>query len=100
MAVSERLTTPQRLLSEALMTSNVKGRASLLSLCDALVRGCRSDIELCGLPHVFRGDRRLSHAVMQYPVALDSRMAHLDVAFVHERVAVELDGAALPQRTC
>ena len=93
-AVSERLTTPQRLLSEALMTSNVKGRAPLLSLCDALVRGCRSELELWGLHNVFRGDRRLSYGVMQYPVALDSRMAYLDVAFVHERVAVELDGAA------
>jgi very-short-patch-repair endonuclease/predicted transcriptional regulator of viral defense system len=94
MATAERQTTPERLLAESLKHVNVKGRASLLSLCDALARGCRSELELWGLQHVFRSDRRLSHGVMQYPVALDSRMAYLDVAFVHERVAVELDGAA------
>jgi hypothetical protein len=60
LAVSERRTTPERLLTEAVKTSNLKGRASLIALCDALAKGCRSELELWGLRHVFRGDRRLA----------------------------------------
>lgn len=94
LAVSERRTTPGRLLIEAVKINNYKGRASLLALCDALADGCRSELELWGLRHVFRDDRRLAHGVWQHPVSLGSRTVYLDLAFVRERVAIELDGAA------
>jgi very-short-patch-repair endonuclease len=93
-AVAERRTTPQRLRREALGRSNLRGRASLLALCDALEDGCRSELELWGLRHVFRDDPRFAHGVRQLPVQMGSRVAYLDLAFVAERVAVELDGAA------
>jgi very-short-patch-repair endonuclease len=73
--------------------SNLPGRASLLALCDALADGCRSELELWGLRHVFRDDRRFAHGVRQLPVSLGSRVVYLDLAFLTERVAVELDGA-------
>jgi very-short-patch-repair endonuclease len=43
---------------------------------------------------VFRDDRRFRDGVWQHPVVLESRTVYLDLAFVEERVAVELDGAA------
>jgi very-short-patch-repair endonuclease len=46
------------------------------------------------LRHVFRDDPRFAHGVRQLPVQMGSRVAYLDLAFVAERVAVELDGAA------
>lgn len=97
LAISERRTTPQRLLAEATETSNLKGRASLLELCAALAHGCRSELELWGLRHVFR-DPRFVHGVWQLPVNLESRVVYLDLAFERERVAVELDGAAYHHR--
>jgi hypothetical protein len=74
---------------------NLKGRASLLALCAALADGCRSELELWGLRHVFRDDPRFAHGIRQLPVRLASGTAYLDLAFVPERVAVELDGAAI-----
>jgi hypothetical protein len=91
-AVAERMTTPQRLIDAAAARSNIKGRASLLHLCDALRRGCRSELELWGLRSVFH-DARFAHGVWQLPVRLSSRVVYLDLAFERERVCVELDGA-------
>ncbi len=93
-AVAERKTTPARLLTAAQRCHNYRGHASLLALCHALAEGCRSELEVWGLRHVFRDDPRLAHGVRQHPVRLGSRTAYLDLAFVSERVAVELDGAA------
>jgi very-short-patch-repair endonuclease len=92
-AVAERKTTPRRLMSEAASATNLKGRASLLALCAALDRGCRSEFELWGLRHVFC-DPRFDSGVWQLPVSLESRVVYLDLAFERERVAIELDGAA------
>lgn len=91
-AVAERMTTPQRLIDAAAERSNLKDRASLLELCDALRRGCRSELELWGLRSVFH-DARFAHGVWQLPVRLSSRVVYLDLAFERERVCVELDGA-------
>ena len=92
-AVSERMTTPNRLLAEAIRIHNYKGRASLLALCGVLATGCRSELEVWGLRHVFK-DPRFAHGVRQLPVRLDERVVYLDLAFERERVAIELDGAA------
>jgi very-short-patch-repair endonuclease len=92
-AVAERKTTPQRLLEEALCRGNVKGRAALVGLCDALLNGCRSELEIWGFRHVF-SDARFRHGTWQLPVSLGSRLVYLDLAFEYERVCVELDGAA------
>jgi hypothetical protein len=46
---------------------NVKGRASLLALCDALADGCRSELELWGLRRVFRDNPRFAHGIRQLP---------------------------------
>lgn len=92
-AVTQRLTTPQRLMREALTPINLKGRASLLAHCWALVDGCRSELELWGLRHVF-ADKRFAHGVRQLPVQLGAGVVYLDLAFERERVNVELDGAA------
>jgi very-short-patch-repair endonuclease len=93
-AVAERRTTAQRLMSEARSRSNLRGRASLLALCDALADGCRSELELWGLRHVFRDDSRFAHGIRQLPVQLEAQVVYLDLAFMTERVAIELDGAA------
>ena len=93
LAVAERMTTPQRLLSEAALTPNRRGRASLLGLCSALANGCRSELEIWGLQHVF-DDRRFGRAVRQLPLIVHGRTVYADVAFEREKVIVELDGAA------
>ena len=104
LAVAKRRTTARRLLAEAQGRSNLPGRASLLALCAALADGCHSELELWGLQHVFRDDRRFAHGVRQLPVQLRSRVVYLDLAFTAERVAIELDGAAFhgtfEQREC
>jgi Protein of unknown function (DUF559) len=92
-AVGDRRTTPRRLLNEAAERVSLKGRASLLMLCDALKRACRSELELWGLRDVF-GDARSAHGAWQLPVHVGSRVVYLDLAFERERVCVELDGAA------
>ena len=92
-AVAERMTTPQRLLSEAALTPNRRGRASLLGLCSALANGCRSELEIWGLQHVF-DDRRFGSAVRQLPLTVHGRTVYADMAFEREKVIVELDGAA------
>ncbi len=92
-AVADKRTTPQRLLNAARERNNVKGRASLLALCDALLAGCRSELELWGYRRVFN-DPRFAHGRWQLPTRLGSRIAYLDLAFEYERVCVELDGAA------
>jgi very-short-patch-repair endonuclease len=91
-AVAERMTTPARLLREAASNQNRRGRASPLALCSALADGCRSELELWGLWHVF-DDPRFSAAVRQLPFRLDGRTVYADVAFEREKVIVELDGA-------
>ncbi|HET9901783.1 MAG TPA: DUF559 domain-containing protein [Actinomycetes bacterium] len=93
LAVSDRKTTAGRLLHVALARPNLKGRASLLALCGALEQGCRSELELWGLRHVFH-DPRFADGVWQLPVRVGTRVLFLDLAFERERVDVELDGAA------
>lgn len=92
-AVSERMTTPDRLRRAVVAAPNLRGRAELLALIHLLDSGCRSELEIWGHEHVFRGPG-MPRFQRQFPVAVGARTFYLDVYAEAERVDFELDGAA------
>jgi very-short-patch-repair endonuclease len=92
-AVSDRLTTPARLMSVVRAQPGTPGVAQMRALFSLLANGCRSELELWGHRHVF--DRpELAGAVLQYRVDTPAGTYVFDRAHLRERVGVELDGAA------
>ncbi|MGH3449474.1 MAG: DUF559 domain-containing protein, partial [Haloechinothrix sp.] len=92
-SVARRMTTPDRLRAVLEASPNVPGRHDLLRLTSLLERGCRSELELWGFEHIFRGSG-LPRFRRQFPVQLGRRTVYLDVYAERERINVELDGAA------
>ena len=92
-AVSERMTTPERLRRVAAVAPNLRGRAELLGLIHLLDVGCRSELEIWGHAHVFLGPG-MPRFQWQRPVRIGRRTVYLDVYAEPERVNFELDGAA------
>jgi very-short-patch-repair endonuclease len=91
--VSDRLTTPARLMSIVRAQPGTPGAASMCALFSLLADGCRSELELWGHCHAF-DHTELSGAVLQYRVETAAGTYVLDRAHLRERVGVELDGAA------
>lgn len=91
-AVSDRRTTPARLLLEIGANLNLPDRAELLRLVNLLARGCRSELELWGYDHVFTGADMVAFE-WNVPVRLGDRTVYLDVYCREARVNFELDGA-------
>lgn len=92
-AVRRRLVSPEDLSGELARQPRLQGRAELASLVELLVAGCESELEIWGLLHVFDVPG-LRHGVRQHWVATAGKRYRLDLAYVAERVAVELDGWA------
>lgn len=91
--VRDRRTTADRIHREATSMVTLKGRAQLLGLLDLLRDGCQSELEIWGYRQIFE-DPALPAGRRQYAVRLPTgRMAYIDLAYEHEKVAVELDGA-------
>src|SRR5437899_866975 len=65
---------------------------ALEQLLDLLGSGCQSEMEIWGFLHVFNHPS-LPPATRQHRVALPSRVVYLDMAYLDEQVAVELDGS-------
>jgi very-short-patch-repair endonuclease len=89
-AVARRMTTPERLRTAVESTPNLPDRLMLLRLTSLLALGCRSELELCGYDHVFRG---LPDLRRQVPIRAGRRTVYLDIYAEPERVNFELDGA-------
>ncbi|HJQ44426.1 MAG TPA: DUF559 domain-containing protein [Jatrophihabitantaceae bacterium] len=71
--------------------TRLAGVAELRELLAAIVQGCRSELELWGYNHVFDVPD-LRDAVRQLAVRLGRTSYYLDMAFIDEKLAVELDG--------
>jgi very-short-patch-repair endonuclease len=87
-AVAERMTTVQRLRTAVDTAPRLGGRRDLVRLVDMLAAGCRSELELWGYAHVFRG----LGLTWQIRMMLDRRPVYLDVYDEATRVNFELDG--------
>lgn len=92
-AVRERRTTAQRLLTLLESQPATPGIRDQRRLFKLLAAGNHSELEVWGHEKVF-SDRRLPPSVVQHRVQIGSRSVFLDRAFLDEMVAVELDGAA------
>ena len=92
-AVNARLTTPQRIAALLDDRPNLSDRRSLVDLVAKLRAGCRSELELWGYEHVFRGPGMPTFA-WQVPVRLGTGTVYLDVLHEPTRTNFELDGAA------
>ena len=73
-------------------TTGMRGRRQLLTLIEQLEAGCESELELWGLTHVFDVPG-LRHGVRQFELPTPAAHYRLDLAYLDEQVAVELDGA-------
>lgn len=91
-AVSERLTTPGRLLAVIDGNPNLPQRFELVRLVHLLDRGCRSELELWGHDRVFSGPD-MPRVERNVRVRLGRRAIYLDVYCPEARVNFELDGA-------
>lgn len=92
-AVANRLTTPERLLTEAHEVPNLGQAAQLEGLLHLLASGCRSHLEIWGCRHVLTHPA-LPHARRQVPLRVLGGTIYLDVLYEAELVNVELDGSA------
>ena len=90
-AVREGMTTPGALAVVARRALRMKGRQQLLQLCELLVAGCESELEVWGYAEVFDVPG-LRHATRQHRVRVGNRVFRLDMAYEQARLAVELDG--------
>jgi very-short-patch-repair endonuclease len=89
-AVAERLTTPQRLRAALENWPRIGGRRILRQLIGKLDDGCRSELEIWGYDHVFRGIPGLHR---QVPIRIRNRSVYLDVFHPATGTNFELDGA-------
>jgi very-short-patch-repair endonuclease len=92
-AVTDRLTTPERILAALEAAPRLAGRAAIRVLLDRLASGCHSALEIWGHDHVFTGPG-MPPFERQVAVRVDRRKHYLDVWAPDERVNFELDGAA------
>jgi very-short-patch-repair endonuclease len=91
-AVTQRMTTPARLLGALDATPRLAGRRLLSRLVRLLADGCRSNLEIWGYDHVFQGPG-FTQLRRQVPVRLGQRTVYLDVFDDETGVNFELDGA-------
>lgn len=92
-AVRQRRTTPARIRAELAGLPRLPDRRSLQHVLALLDAGCQSELEIWGLEQVF-DHPALPPSVAQHPVRVGGRVVYLDRAYLVERVAVEMDGAA------
>jgi very-short-patch-repair endonuclease len=92
-AVSQRLTTPERLIEVLFAQPWTTGVVGLYGLFRLLEDGCRSELGRWGHQRVFN-DPSLPEAHLQYAVTVGGLTYYLDRAYVAIKVGVELDGAA------
>ena len=90
-AVRTGVVTPASLVVELDRHPRLPGRRDLAALVGQLADGCESELEIWGHAAVFRGPG-LEHGVRQYAIRAGGNRYRLDLAFVAERVAVEMDG--------
>lgn len=90
-AVRRRLTTPAQLHRTLAVQPRIRGRAELARLISLLEAGCESELEIWGHDAVFDSPG-LRHGRAQHWVTADGKRFRLDLAYVEERVAVEMDG--------
>ncbi|WP_144121644.1 DUF559 domain-containing protein [Catellatospora sichuanensis] len=92
-AVSNRLTTPGRLLEEMERAPRLAGRRHLVQLLERLAAGCHSPLELWGYDRVFRG-RAFARLRRQVKIMVGERAVFLDILDEETGLDIELDGAA------
>jgi very-short-patch-repair endonuclease len=91
-AVSDRWTTPERILAAVEAVPRLGDRAAIRALLDRLASGCHSVLEIWGHDHVFTGPG-MPGFERQVAVHVDGHTYYLDVWAPEERVNFELDGA-------
>jgi very-short-patch-repair endonuclease len=91
-SVSERLTTPGRLLSVIDSNPNLPRRFELVRLVHLLAKGCRSELELWGHDRIFVGPD-LPRFERNVRMRVGGRSIYLDVYCPEAKVNFELDGA-------
>lgn len=91
-AVTDWLTTPERLSAALERAPKLIDRAALRHLLTQLADGCRSPLEIWGHEHVFTGPG-MPALRRQVPVRVGRRLVYLDMFAERERVNIELDGA-------
>jgi very-short-patch-repair endonuclease len=92
-AVSDRRTTPGRILAALEAVPRLSDRAAIRSLLDRLAGGCHSALEIWGHDQVFTGPG-MPPFERQVAVRVGGRTIYLDVLARAERVNFELDGSA------
>lgn len=92
-AVTDRRTTPERILEALEAVPQLTDRAAISVLLERLASGCHSALEIWGHDHVFTG-RGMPPFERQVAVRAGGRTFYLDVFARAERVDFELDGAA------
>jgi very-short-patch-repair endonuclease len=90
-AVRNRHVTAAELAATLDRYPRLPRRASLSELIGLLAAGCESELEIWGHVHVFDVPG-LRHAERQKVIRAAGRRYRLDIAYVAEKVAVELDG--------
>jgi very-short-patch-repair endonuclease len=91
-AVGQRMTTPDRLLQALQTAPRLAGRRLFVRMVRLLAAGCRSNLEIWGYDHVFRGGE-FDRLRWQVPVPLGQRTVYLDAFDDRTGVNFELDGA-------
>jgi len=91
--VRKGLFLPADLRAAVAQQTRLAGRRELTDLIGLVEAGCESPLEIWGLTHVFAVPG-LRHGVRQYVVRTPAGRYRVDLAYVAERVAVELDGWA------
>jgi hypothetical protein len=91
-AVSNQLTTPDRLLAALDLHPRLAGRRQLLRLIELIGAGCRSALELWGYQYVFTG-RPFVNLVWQFPVRIHGHVVYLDALDPATGTNFELDGS-------
>ncbi len=90
-AVRQRLVTPDQLRTEVAAHPRLAGRAELSELIGLLSDGCESELEIWGCLGVFDVPG-LRHGRRQHWVSTPRGSYRFDLAYVEERVAIEMDG--------
>jgi hypothetical protein len=93
MASRKRLVRPARIRDLAERMWWVEQRAALLELVGLILAGCQSELELWGYTGVFNVPG-LDDAERQLRVVVEGQTYWLDMAYVAEKLAIELDGRA------
>jgi hypothetical protein len=86
-----KLILPADLQTAVERAPHMPGRAELVELIGLIEAGCESELEIWGLLHVFDAPG-LRHGVRQHWLQTRVGAVRVDLAYVGERVAVELDG--------